>query len=104
MRISDWSSDVCSSDLCGHTHSFIAPTERAMSKINEYPLLCQIGPEHPNLLALADAVCRNESHLDAWIALGVTRCFDVPGRYIIQQTSTRADSADRQSTRLNSSH
>src|SRR3546814_4066188 len=101
-----------------------------MSKINEYPLLCQIGPEHPNLLALADAVCRNESHLDAWIALGVTRCFDVPGRYIIQQTSTRADSAvngrnitflaivkvlganegriaqdiDRKSTRLNSSH
>src|SRR3546814_8306274 len=64
-----------------------------MSKINEYPLLCQIGPEHPNLLALADAVCRHESHLDAWIALGVTRCFAVPGCYIIQQPSTRVASA-----------
>src|SRR3546814_1620071 len=45
MRISDWSSDVCSSDLCIHVRAQVACAERAIEPDRQRPGVAQRIPE-----------------------------------------------------------
>src|SRR3546814_10291243 len=111
MRISDWSSDVCSSDLwvfflCGRclprrfeAAQFDRAAEQAAAFAGEHDALPRQGDDHPAVLLLGigaggglptrvgdeDAGAVDEFELHAALPVGI-----VP--------------ADRKSTRLNSSH
>src|SRR3546814_4221092 len=87
MRISDWSSDVCSSDLIARDPSFALALARLS---NAQSLLAWFGPEDIDADALTAqartnaerSLALNPKLADGFIALGL----------------------DRKSTRLNSSH
>src|SRR3546814_4954597 len=51
MRISDWSSDVCSSDLQGIT-VFLVPMDAPGIEVR--PIPCMLGPHHLNEVFLDD--------------------------------------------------
>src|SRR3546814_4523273 len=99
MRISDWSSDVCSSDLAVieheedfHTPQFLDPA--ALGRVEEQHLIAPL----PNRLGLRDE------------ARGViAAAFGRPGAArrgagVILRDPQRHRGRDRKSTRLNSSH
>src|SRR3546814_2248127 len=90
MRISDWSSDVCSSDLVGDPKQ-MPPTsffERAASEDAEEET------------GFADDM---ESILDEALAASI-KWHRLTGHYRSRHESLIAFSKDRKSTRLNSSH
>src|SRR3546814_2367400 len=89
MRISDWSSDVCSSDLISSVEARVGKGVSGPSGARRMPCLCQIRP------------CGGQ---DDWItnpamAQGA-HCLD-PRR---EHGGGRTGRRDRKSTRLNSSH
>src|SRR3546814_3728423 len=103
MRISDWSSDVCSSDLDGEADLGVRNLHRHHD----------LGIVH-ELLEFADRLARND---DAWHAFRSGRGVEVGAgkavavrRHCAQlQITLRFDcvekyAVDRKSTRLNSSH
>src|SRR3546814_9064972 len=96
MRISDWSSDVCSSDLKIHSPQY--GTEKRPTSLPQacrYPS-SDVRPESNHTGAPAYISCNNslinarygESSLRRWLRI----------------TGEVACSSDRKSTRLNSSH
>src|SRR3546814_6788960 len=103
MRISDWSSDVCSSDLAGHVD---APPEQRGDEAALARLLLH------RLHVGADAGIALEVGVDvgARLALGDGEVLrQTEGRDAIDDAEVdgfrlAADHRDRKSTRLNSSH
>src|SRR3546814_1142282 len=56
MRISDWSSDVCSSDLAGsHGMSAIALQQSRMARIEQYQRIAQMQPRNRTTRAFQQA-------------------------------------------------
>src|SRR3546814_5044799 len=101
MRISDWSSDVCSSDLCGNGSRALARfvRERGLSSKPAIRVRTRTG-----VLELQH-VEGNRYRVD----MGVPRLepADVPftaAARADRYTLTLEQGADRKSTRLNSSH
>src|SRR3546814_7864860 len=102
MRISDWSSDVCSSDLRKRINAALS---LGFGPERDDPLTERIGPGHRFL--------RGEIHTDDR-RLPPQPIAAVPGEEISEGTARAADMlrrdldhelvADRKSTRLNSSH
>src|SRR3546814_6278180 len=114
MRISDWSSDVCSSDLSGADAGANGQiSDRFIPLSRAEPVFSQRGgvdvcvyrdrsvKRLPQCLdeiaACPSGLCRFELLAEAWIR-GIenkrSECRDADGAYL----------ADRKSTRLNSSH
>src|SRR3546814_3201277 len=114
MRISDWSSDVCSSDLLldgtGLTYRFTNPTTVTLLAANSgsgpavLPPLAVEGSRTPAETAL--------SPVDGYVARNAvtasktdTPLIETPQSISVIPKDQIADqNADRQSTRLNSSH
>src|SRR3546814_1223426 len=94
MRISDWSSDVCSSDLLGlhFRHEIeLDRIQRHRSQCHERVLDQQEGEDHQQHAALEDRQCKTLA--------------DEPADRLDLGDDHRNDLAlDRKSTRLNSSH
>src|SRR3546814_8804209 len=95
MRISDWSSDVCSSDLRAMGEALDATEGKAL-------IFCRTGMRSTTLWALAQADRKPVAHL-----LGAA---DAAGYDLalheewLKARQSMARSRDRKSTRLNSSH
>src|SRR3546814_5910121 len=85
MRISDWSSDVCSSDLIAAA-LLTARARGAIALLNPAPAN---APTTRDLLALADVTTPNETEFAGLVS---------------RHVGERLDGEDRKSTRLNSSH
>src|SRR3546814_2249903 len=88
VRISDWSSDVCSSDLQGHVLLDVKSVHRTPTRELARTLgLLPQSPIAPEGITVADLVSRGRHPHQGMFA-----------RW------TRQDEEDRTSTRLNSSH
>src|SRR3546814_2784774 len=107
MRISDWSSDVCSSDLFDHHERWAnVPSHRALAMLrgrNEEILMLEIEVDADDvstlkpaekMIADAFAIPVSGTAADAWL-LEVAQC---------TWRVKLSFSLDRKSTRLNSSH
>src|SRR3546814_5442552 len=107
MRISDWSSDVCSSDLGPYVHSRKKQTAR-IRELSADDLAASCGIygdvselEHA-LFRISAAVLQLELHLRR-----ATTARYVTGMHLLAQAQhigARLLYVDRKSTRLNSSH
>src|SRR3546814_3241948 len=104
MRISDWSSDVCSSDLTNINEDFNKNTaEKSGWKINDFskPIILVIKKNVTTLTAL-------HKWLKELNAEGDGRISDVPMLLIDDEADNASINTnkeeDRKSTRLNSSH
>src|SRR3546814_1393095 len=87
MRISDWSSDVCSSDLSILSARVVDGLSEAMSHINTH------GSHHTDAI-----VTENAEKAEAFLN-------GVDSAIVMWNASSQfADGGDRKSTRLNSSH
>src|SRR3546814_9163423 len=98
MRISDWSSDVCSSDLLGEAHRYPDPLGGDLKRL----LAAKHGVEAPQI------VLGNGSHE---LLMQLAQVFAGPGVDVVMSQFGFAVYAiaaqavgDRKSTRLNSSH
>src|SRR3546814_10910462 len=104
MRISDWSSDVCSSDLVDRAAGGIAAIERPLRAAQNLDALgVESGKQRSDGAADIDAV---EVERDAGIAAcGAVLVTDPAQGHIGDRTEiAELDRRDRKSTRLNSSH
>src|SRR3546814_8485446 len=101
MRISDWSSDVCSSDLSAHDGKTI--TKNADAVWSDYePAPLYAGSKS---LPLQYITMRDGVQLAAYVTVPADadgNAIDTPLPVVLVQTSYNG--ADRKSTRLNSSH
>src|SRR3546814_4314609 len=88
MRISDWSSDVCSSDLVGHAHPDAGLLEDARG------ILQSEADQLQGLLVRPRAA----------VALDERRLRRHPVRFGVDERAVHVPQEDRKSTRLNSSH
>src|SRR3546814_5406344 len=104
MRISDWSSDVCSSDLSRRVDDVgrhrgdggAGPSDEAVSEHPDDPARDETGtPEHPRPTATAHS---------ARLAGPSVSGGPEPGAVDVSQGARRRADQDRKSTRLNSSH
>src|SRR3546814_8111466 len=99
MRISDWSSDVCSSDLLGRRHR---ATEQGRANIFLANLANALDPGHFDPPLEDDNWCRANRPAELVGHLSVKREWKGPSR--ILRLMEGGGSRDRKSTRLNSSH
>src|SRR3546814_10040764 len=99
MRISDWSSDVCSSDLAGWDYSQVLPYFRK-AETYERGADAYRGGDGP--LQVSAGACRNPL-FKAWIEAGRQAGYPVTQDMNGFQQEGFAH-IDRKSTRLNSSH
>src|SRR3546814_7642648 len=88
MRISDWSSDVCSSDL-SHLITEAEGTRGVVMKIDDRPAVDVLREDVGELLA------RDLRRIGGYIFAGLPIPGSDTGDYLVR---------DRKSTRLNSSH
>src|SRR3546814_10894709 len=130
MRISDWSSDVCSSDLSGVTirlrsglipaflleniRRALVPREQIGTVLGRDETLQRMNPrEQPDEVVLM-AVLKRKNRVDQIMAnacftllnfqpLG-KKGFERIHRRAVRHIARRRDAEDRKSTRLNSSH
>src|SRR3546814_4180656 len=108
MRISDWSSDVCSSDLVEKTHIVVDEWLRT-GEPGVYAIGDVVGPpwlahkaSHEGVVCVEKIAGRNDVHpLDVTNVPGCTYC--LPQVASVGLTE-KAAKEDRKSTRLNSSH
>src|SRR3546814_5162088 len=107
MRISDWSSDVCSSDLCraagevGQGRAFALLRKAAHAGQNSaQPAIAGIVMESLMPILLHGEAWKGDGRLENADALGVQQAGKAGGR---GQDQFRL-LGDRKSTRLNSSH
>src|SRR3546814_10348187 len=105
MRISDWSSDVCSSDLRAGQHVTISVEINGVRHTRVYSLSCD--PAVPNLLTLtvkrqADGVVSNWLHDQLQVGDIVT-LGEADGDFVLADTDSNL-LLDRKRARLNSSH
>src|SRR3546814_8164305 len=117
MRISDWSSDVCSSDLRGYIGKAAGFSLGGLAGVkivgdyvdnykkglpSEMALLNLFDPETGMPVALLDATAITEMRTGAVTALGAKYLARKDSR-VLGHIGARG-TADRKSTRLNSSH
>src|SRR3546814_4729337 len=105
MRISDWSSDVCSSDLrctAEHEHVGVAVIAEIAVEIVPQHAGLAIGAANHHQRAAGRGERRDCSVKDFLVAVAATVRFVEQERYLVDHK--RADCQDRKSTRLNSSH
>src|SRR3546814_2618309 len=96
MRISDWSSDVCSSDLARHpVHS-----ARHRRPHATWRRVAHSGPER----AGTSTACTASHHAGTGPAPSETRSGRASAANACAAATASATHADRKSTRLNSSH
>src|SRR3546814_3359191 len=108
MRISDWSSDVCSSDLGlhlvearAHQHLDVATAEPARGAAAVHRGIA--AAEHQHALADPSDVAEVDVGQPVEADVDVRRAFPAPGQ--VEVAPARGAAAeDRKSTRLNSSH
>src|SRR3546814_8062940 len=111
MRISDWSSDVCSSDLANiHPNDHV---NRSQSTNDAYATAVRLATHAANehlgrrLVMLSEALTAKASQFDHIPKLGRTQLQDAVPMTLGQEFGAFAATiaeADRKSTRLNSSH
>src|SRR3546814_4300904 len=99
MRISDWSSDVCSSDLC-LTEWSIESTYNALQCFGGHGYVREWGMEQLARDARITTIYEGTTQIQA---------LDLLGRKVLQTQGPglqhlAAEQVDRKSTRLNSSH
>src|SRR3546814_4361819 len=99
MRISDWSSDVCSSDLEFVDNIFLASDVAALDAARSGP--CGVDWDRLSEFLQTPGIRRRATCLADLEELppGVLTCFGSDGR-----SERRLWTPDRKSTRLNSSH
>src|SRR3546814_10454228 len=109
MRISDWSSDVCSSDLAFAAFSQNLVQWRAFGDQRAYGMMMQGATRHFERAgySLADAQLKasgviGEAQADPTFAKLTANAFDQ--EQMFRNDLTSAQIQDRKSTRLNSSH
>src|SRR3546814_3872542 len=104
MRISDWSSDVCSSDLSGST---TAPAHTLYDIVRKLPEGAQVeieaGGEDSRLKLKAGRSTFTLATLPRE-DFPLTSGDDLPQAFPLQASELRTLIEDRKSTRLNSSH
>src|SRR3546814_9303872 len=106
MRISDWSSDVCSADLVGRVGVFVDPDDAQVKETAAAARLTAIqlhGDESPARVAAIKAL----TGLDVWKAVPVRTAADIADARAYAGAADLllfdAKPPDRKSTRLNSS-
>src|SRR3546814_9019036 len=116
MRISDWSSDVCSSDLSRHQHRYVAGNaQRPAALIEQSALRSALhDPVAVRTVAAADIghpvrILATPAECDGAIGHGRrrterTRLAEIAQRCTIEVARGLGGAVDRKSTRLNSSH
>src|SRR3546814_4209070 len=97
MRISDWSSDVCSSDLHGCVRGVVLDGET----VSANSVIIATGGFGHNRLLLNRHYPEAAQHGDWTWAITAKTC---TGDGLLMGQEVGADIADRESTRLNSSH
>src|SRR3546814_10767788 len=97
MRISDWSSDVCSSDLIGldSFKFFPASTSGGVAALKALS-----GPFRGLNFCPTGGI--SAATAPEWLALDAVRC--VGGSWVVPPGPLDPAKVDRKSTRLNSSH
>src|SRR3546814_8076742 len=101
LRISDWSSDVCSSDLGDRSHESATVVADAPEKIGgEIRSVALFGDPLPDAEAEAFIVGARHEVDDARHRVGAVD----RRRAVLEHIGTRQRRKDRKSTRLNSSH
>src|SRR3546814_4280240 len=101
MRISDWSSDVCSSDLAlrvglaGHEHGGVAD----IMLLDPDAVFQFYGPEAPRIRFIPGGIVQQGREYRIAVDAGDAGPYHPPG-----PVDQRRSLADRKSTRLNSSH
>src|SRR3546814_3848240 len=112
MRISDWSSDVCSSDLCLASHMIrkVTSYRSSLTRSAWVPTLTEICGA-PGMLKLRGAIgCSKERSLVYWALRpnrGAVSGLNPSGGMVLSVMTgglSLSDTGDRKSTRLNSSH
>src|SRR3546814_1192822 len=101
MRISDWSSDVCSSDLRSLTDLLRGRAGIDIGNQGGHGKLSNVfmrGAEADQVLVLIDGVRVGS------VSAGLTAFQDLPVDQIDRIEIVRGPRSDRKSTRLNSSH
>src|SRR3546814_3023278 len=107
MRISDWSSDVCSSDLIGFAElgAKVIVTGRRAAPLRE------VADHHPGITGLmadvsvpSDAARTITETFEAWGRIDILVNNAGAGAILPMAEATAEKIADRKSTRLNSSH
>src|SRR3546814_5921461 len=107
MRISDWSSDVCSSDLPSATEGYAEAHVRRLEAMRRLSRNVEREPDGSWVIA--------PDHLERAAAYEMARAKDRPvivetlsaqrlDKLVDVQAATWIDREDRKSTRLNSSH
>src|SRR3546814_2214306 len=104
MRISDWSSDVCSSDLCdGGTALFIsAKRAQAVRPSFELRRFLTRSRTEVDSQSADQPVLVDREMIDGQQAIGIRPALRPHGQ--LHETLVSAIDEDRKSTRLNSSH
>src|SRR3546814_9684268 len=102
MRISDWSSDVCSSDLSTVTFATLAPHFRVQGT-SLFSLMRNIGSSI-GISLMIYFLSYNGQILHAELGAHITPFNDLLRQPGIASIWNMATAGDRKSTRLNSSH
>src|SRR3546814_9823139 len=113
MRISDWSSDVCSSDLALglivrralQLHKLEQENRRLAAKVeNDEKVLGRMITAAPEMVRVARTIERVANTKVSVMLLGASGTGKELLARGLHDASDRAKGADRKSTRLNSSH
>src|SRR3546814_4132541 len=101
MRISDWSSDVCSSDLGVAQKGDAPPPDRDQMRARRLARTDIVGPDRQSDTVLGHRPPAHEFrvHLDQMLKLGAIELI-----VAIAEQDDAVRAVDRKSTRLNSSH
>src|SRR3546814_6987047 len=107
MRISDWSSDVCSSDVLENVNVLLLRAQALLSDGNFKNVEQLIG----NLAEISGAIADNRGNVEKLIADAALTMEnlrqatgDLESMAASLQTNVETLTTDRKSTRLNSSH
>src|SRR3546814_6114699 len=108
MRISDWSSDVCSSDLLDQVEAERSLHEERQARLALSRRAAPMAPLHRHALAAgqqheAAAAVALTARVAAAVALGQDEPADTTLREVADE-ARRTIAVDRKSTRLNPSH
>src|SRR3546814_10024780 len=97
MRISDWSSDVCSSDLVARERVARVLAQKAGDSDKLYAL------HAPEVECIAKGKARTRYEFGVKTSIAVTNARTAGGQFIVGMQALPG-TPDRKSTRLNSSH
>src|SRR3546814_10073141 len=110
MRISDWSSDVCSSDLPSRLGMVLDMTLRDIERVLYFEAWCVIEPgmtplKRGQIMSDDDFLAKTEEYGDDFHALmGAEAVRELLRTIDIDRDVETLRAEDRKSTRLNSSH